>query len=436
MTVRIVPEKCIGCGACVDACPTGSISIRDEKALIDDTCTVCGACVDSCPQGAIERDERDRRADLARYRDVWVVAELKNGRIRPCTLELLGCGRGLADALGQRLCAFVAGRNVRGLERELAEAGADVVYIVENERLEEGVVLPMARAVSDAIEERMPAVVLFSATPFGRELAPRVSRRLGVGLTADCTELSIDKETGHLLQIRPAWGGNLMACIISPETRPQMATVRPGVMKPLERKVGRGAEVIALDTVIPDKDLRLQLLEVRREGRRRVDLSEARVIVAGGNGVGSKEGFRLLEELAAELGGEVAGTRIAVEEGWITPDRQVGQTGQSVHPELYIACGISGAIQHRSGMMGSKTIVAINTDPSAPIFQIADIAIQEDLFKVVPELIRELRKERARKEWGQGFGDDARGRAGGDGRAGGGGEEEGGSKGQGSGVVR
>jgi electron transfer flavoprotein alpha subunit len=277
---------------------------------------------------------------------------------------------------------------------EMAESGADVVYVIEDPGLEEGRTLPHARAISDAVREKMPAMVLFSATAFGRELAPRISRRLGVGLTADCTELGIDGQTKDLLQTRPAWGGNLMATIYSPDTRPQMSTVRPGVMKAPPKEAGRKASVMNIDVKLLPGDFRLQVLELKKYVHKKVDLTDAKVIVAGGNGVGSREGFRLLEELASLLGAEVGGTRIAVEEGWITQDRQVGQTGQSVCPDLYIACGISGAIQHRSGMAGARFIVAVNTDPNAPIFQVADIAINADLHKVVPELISALRAGR------------------------------------------
>jgi electron transfer flavoprotein alpha subunit len=335
-----------------------------------------------------------QKLDISKFKDVWVVAELKGGAIRPCTFELLGCGKGLAGALGHRLCAVVPGKDAKAHANEMAEGGADTVNIIDYPGLEEGAVLSHARVLGDAIRDRMPAVVLFSATAFGRELAPRISRRLGVGLTADCTELGIDGETKHLLQTRPAWGGNLMACIFSPDTRPQMSTVRPGVMKALPREPGRKAEIVDLAVKMVPKDLRLQVLELKAHVHKKVDLSEAKIIVAGGNGVGSREGFKLLEELAAVLGAEVAGTRITVEEGWITQDRQVGQTGQSVRPELYIACGISGAIQHRSGMSGARTIVAINNDPNAPIFSIADIAIVDDLHKVVPEIIKALKEAR------------------------------------------
>jgi electron transfer flavoprotein alpha subunit/NAD-dependent dihydropyrimidine dehydrogenase PreA subunit len=390
MAVWIEKSECIGCESCLEACPVGAISMRDGLAFIDEKCTSCGACVESCPQGAIKSDA-SAGADISDFKDVWVVAETAHGSVRSCTLEILGCGRGLADALGQRLCAVIAGKHVSSQAEAMLENGADVVYLLEDNGLEEGRTLPHVRAITDAVLERKPAVVLFAATPFGRELAPRVSRRLGVGLTADCTGLDIDPETKNLLQTRPAWGGNLMATIISPDTRPQMSTVRPGVMKVLPTMPGRKAEVIALKVNIKSEDRRLNVVELKKELHKHVNLTEARIIVSGGHGVGSKEGFGLLEELAGLLGAEVAGTRIAVEEGWLTPDRQVGQTGKSVCPELYIACGISGAIQHSAGMLGSKTIVAINTDPAAPIFSIADFAINEDLFKVIPELIAALK---------------------------------------------
>jgi electron transfer flavoprotein alpha subunit/NAD-dependent dihydropyrimidine dehydrogenase PreA subunit len=397
MAVWVEKDECAGCETCVEACPVGAIHMRDGIAFIDDKCTSCGACVESCTTGAIRSDAATAKTDTSQYMEVWVVAETRHGKVRPCALELLGCGRGLTNALGQRLCAVLAGKNVKGLAGEMAEAGADIVYVMEDTGLEEGLTLPYARAIADAVKEKKPAVVLFSATPFGRELAPRISRRLGVGLTADCTELGIDGTTKNLLQTRPAWGGNLMATIYSPEARPQMSTVRPGVMKALPKEAGRKAGVVSIKVNLKAEDARLQIVELRKEAHKKVDLTEAKIIVAGGNGVGSKDGFRMLEELAALLGAEVGGTRIAAESGWITSDRQVGQTGQSVCPELYIACGISGAIQHRSGMAGAKTIVAINSDPNAPIFQIADIAINADLYKVVPELINALKAE-AKKE--------------------------------------
>ena len=391
MAVWVEKSECVGCESCLDTCPVGAISMSDGIAIISDKCNSCGACVESCDQGAIMSDASEGSADISAFKDIWVVAETRHGDIRPCTSELMGCGRGLANALGQRLCAVLAGKDVSSQAVAMAENGADVVYLLEDNGLEEGRTLPHARAISDAVLERKPAIVLFASTPFGRELAPRISRRLGVGLTADCTGLDIDPETKNLLQTRPAWGGNLMATIISPDTRPQMSTVRPGVMKALPPKPGRKVEVVPLKVNIKSEGRRLNVLGLKKELHKHVNLTDARIIVSGGHGVGSKEGFGLLEELAGLLGAEVAGTRIAVEEGWLTPDRQVGQTGKSVCPELYIACGISGAIQHSAGMAGSKTIVAINTDPAAPIFTIADIAIIGDLYRVVPELIAALK---------------------------------------------
>jgi electron transfer flavoprotein alpha subunit/NAD-dependent dihydropyrimidine dehydrogenase PreA subunit len=394
MAVWVEKSECIGCEGCLDACPVVAIIMRDGAAFISDKCTSCGACVESCPQGAIKNDATTgAKIDISAFKDVWVIAETTHDNIKPCTLEILGCGRALSDALGQRLCAVLAGKSMSSQAAAMAGNGADVVYLLEHNDLEEGRTLPHVRAITDAILERKPAVVLFAATPFGRELAPRVSRRLGVGLTADCTGLDIDQETKNLLQTRPAWGGNLMATIISPDTRPQMSTVRPGVMKALPTEPGRKAEVVSLQVNIKPGDRRLNILELKKELYKHVNLTDARIIVAGGHGVGSKDGFGLLEELAGLLGAEVAGTRIAVEEGWLPQDRQVGQTGKSVSPELYIAFGISGAIQHAAGMMGSKTIVAVNTDPAAPIFSIADFTINEDLFKVVPELIAALKSK-------------------------------------------
>jgi electron transfer flavoprotein alpha subunit len=224
----------------------------------------------------------------------------------------------------------------------------------------------------------------------GRDLAPRVARRVGVGLTADCTELTIDPDEGFLLQTRPAFGGNVMATITNRYSRPQMSTVRPGVMEARE-KAGSKGKVIEHDVSLSEEEIGTRVLETVREGKRGVNLSDAKVIVAGGRGVGDAKGFKILNELAKTLGGEIAGTRIAVEEGWVPVENQVGQTGQSVRPELYIACGISGAIQHRAGMMNSRYVIAINTDPGAPIFKVADWGIVGDLHEVVPELIEQLK---------------------------------------------
>jgi electron transfer flavoprotein alpha subunit len=255
--------------------------------------------------------------------------------------------------------------------------------------------VPYTKVLAEAITQFKPAIVLIGATHIGRDLAPRLARRLELGLTADCTELAIDPREGHLLQTRPAFGGNVMATILSKRTRPQMATVRPGIMKALPRDQGRRGEIIPLKVRLTKGDLATKLLEVVKEKKGRVDLSQARIIVAGGRGCGSEKGVRGLQELAEALGGELAGSRVAVELGWIPMERQIGQTGQSVRPELYIACGISGAIQHKAGMQNAKHIIAINKDPLAPIFEIADYRLVGDLQEIVPALTKAVQMGKA-----------------------------------------
>ncbi len=306
------------------------------------------------------------------------------------SLELLGKARELGEHLGQEICAVLLGVGVKGLCDTLIRYGADKVYLMEDESLRQYRTTSYTRGLAYLIERYRPCILLIGATHLGRDLAPRLSRSAGVGLTADCTELSIDPGEKILLQTRPAFGGNVMATIANRYSRPQMATVRPGVMKAFELSDHKG-DVIQHDFSVSENEIGVKVLDVVREAKKAVELSEARVIVAGGRGVGDKKGFSLLEELAGLLGGEVAGTRVAVEEGWIPPERQVGQTGTSVRPELYIACGISGAIQHRAGMMNSRFIAAINRDPRAPIFQVADWGIVGDLQEVIPEIIRQLR---------------------------------------------
>ena len=280
------------------------------------------------------------------------------------------------------------------MANELIMYGAKKVHIVEDKRLKNYTTIPYSKAIKDLIITQKPSIMLFSATHLGRDLAPRIARNLGVGLTADCTELTIDKTTGHMLQTRPAFGGNVMATIVSPKTRPQLATVRPGVMKALKPNPKNKGKIIKTKPKFNKRDLVTQLIKHKAEKTKRVNLKDAKVIVAGGRGVGSKNGFKAVQELADVLGGEVAGWRICVENNWIPMDRQVGQTGQMVRPELYIACGISGTIQHKAGMQDSRVIVAINKDPDAPIFEVADYTIVGDLHEIVPALTKAL-KERA-----------------------------------------
>ncbi len=329
--------------------------------------------------------------------NVWVFAEQEDGKLEECGLELLGRGRLLADRLGVRLEALLLGSAVEGLAQTLIAYGADVVYVADHTDLAEYRTLPYARVITDLARAHRPYVLLFGATPTGRDLAPRVASALGAGLTADCTDLVIGshEEKGVryddlLLQVRPAFGGNIIATIVNPFTRPQMATVREGVMPLGQPDPRRQGTIHKVDVSIPAEDLVVEVL--RKEVKlKTVDLKGARVIVAGGMGVGSAEGFQKLRELAHLLGGEVGASRAAVDAGFIGREHQVGQTGTTVRPKLYIACGISGSIQHRAGMDKSGRIVAINTDPNAPIFEIAHYAIVGDVRDVVPKLIKAYR---------------------------------------------
>ena len=393
MAVWVEVELCNGCKRCIRACPYGAMEFEDNVAHVSERCTSCGACIEVCKQKAIKTDVKPKEIpDFSDRRGVWVFAEQRGGELKRVSLELLGKAQELASALDQEVAAVLLGHNIQGLCDQLAHYGAEKIYLVDDPELENYRTLPYTDVIESLVKQYKPNILLMGATHIGRDLAPRVSRRVGVGLTADCTELSIDPEEKILLQTRPAFGGNVMATIANRYSRPQMATVRPGVMEARERP-GTKAQIIKQGVELSSKGLQTIILESVREEKKGVDLTEAKVIVAGGRGVGDAEGFKKLKELAEILGGEVAGTRVAVEEGWIPQERQIGQTGQTVRPELYIACGISGAIQHRAGMMSSRYIVAVNKDPRAPIFQVSDWGIVGDLHEVIPEMINRLKKE-------------------------------------------
>jgi electron transfer flavoprotein alpha subunit/NAD-dependent dihydropyrimidine dehydrogenase PreA subunit len=392
MELTVDLEKCTGCGTCVFACPFGAIDVVDGKAKVYDSCVDCGACVDQCPEGALFIGERVAGGVRVQdYRNVWVFAEQRDGVLTKVSHQLMGKARQLADTLGVSAEAVLLGHNVEPLAQELIADGADVVYLAEDPILEHYRTDAYAKVIADLIEEKKPEIVLYGATTVGRDLAPRISQRIYTGLTADCTGLDIDESERLLLQTRPAFGGNIMATIICPHHRPQMSTVRPGVMRTPKPDPSRQGTVERVAVDATEGDLNLQILQVVKEARRRVNLEDAKIIVSGGRGVGGPEGFTAIEELAEALGGEVGSSRAAVDAGWIDKEHQVGQTGKTVHPELYVACGISGAIQHQAGMKEAKFIVAINKDPGAPIFQIADVGIVGDLFKVIPELVKQLK---------------------------------------------
>ena len=327
------------------------------------------------------------------HKGVAVFVEQRSGEIQSVSLELLGKGKELANKLGEKLTAILLGNNIDHLANELIYSGADEVVVVNDPVLDVFVTEPYTKALVHVINERKPEIVLIGATTIGRDLGPRVSARVHTGLTADCTSLEIDDETRNLLMTRPAFGGNIMATIICPDHKPQMSTVRPGVMKKLERNEELTGEIINMSVEFTSDDMNVQVLEYIKETTKKVNLEDASIIVAAGRGVG-EENIELLKELADLLGGQIAGSRAAIDAGWLEKDRQIGQTGKTVRPTLYIACGISGAIQHVAGMEESEYIVAINKASDAPIFEVADLGIVGDVKQVVTSLISQLKVEK------------------------------------------
>ena len=393
-SINVLLAKCTGCTLCVKACPFAAIRVTDKKAAIDmGKCTLCGSCAAACKFSAIElKKDSGPKKDLSAYKDVWVFCEQKKGVIQSIAFELLGEGRKLADKLGVKLCAVLLGSGLEETAEKLGERGADKVYLVDNPALKDYQDDPYTEVLVRLVEEHKPEVILCGATTIGRSLGSRVAIKAGAGLTADCTGLDIDEKERLLLQTRPAFGGNIMATIVTPNHRPQMATVRHKVMKEAAVTPGRKAEVISKAYPPEVFTSRTKLLEMVAELGATVNISEADVIVAGGRGMGSKENFALLEELAGVLGGAVGASRSAVDADWIPYSHQVGQTGKTVCPKLYIACGISGQIQHLIGMQSSKTIVAINKDPDAPIFKVATYGIVGDVNELVPALTKEFKR--------------------------------------------
>ncbi|MDO9538009.1 MAG: FAD-binding protein [Thermoplasmata archaeon] len=406
MKVTINVDDCIGCGICVKISPKGyEINDQMKAQVLDMNAPGIKEGADDCPVGAIlvegeampaaqapaQAEEILVKPDLSEYKGVMVFAEQRGGDLMKVTLELLGRGRGLADELGVPLSVALLGHGVDGLAPTLIAGGADKVYVIDDPRLKDYNTSSYAKAMIELIRAEKPEIVLYGATHNGRDLAPRIAKRLDTGLTADCTELSIETETRMLLQTRPAFGGNIMATIMCPDNRPQMSTVRPGIMKVLEPDQNRKGETIIFDAKLTDADVLTRIIEIIKERKVVANLEDAKIIVSGGRGVGGADGFKTIQALADILNAEVGGSRVAVEKGWISKDHQVGQTGKSVRPNLYIACGISGSIQHRAGMQNSECIVAINKDPSAQIFTVADIGLVGDLFDVIPALIEELK---------------------------------------------
>lgn len=403
--LEVIEEKCVGCGLCVRACPFGAIVVENKVAKVLDNCTLCGACVSACPFDALvlhksaEVEEEESKIDIEHFKDVWVYIELEDGKPAHVGLELLGVGRELADKRGAKLVAVMLGKKgVSKHAEDLIKYGADKVIALENDELEYFNDEVYTELLADLIKKEKPEILLGGATAQGRALLPRLAVSLKTGLTADCTGLDIEEGTGLLLQTRPAFGGNIMATIKCPHHRPQMATVRPRVMKPLPPDPNRKGEVVVKEVDPSPYNLGKVILEVVKEEAGEVKLEEADIIVSGGRGLKAPENFKLIYDLAHELGAAVGASRAAVDAGWIPYSHQVGQTGKTVAPKLYIACGISGAIQHQVGMRSSDIIVAINKDPNAPIFDIATYGIVGDLFEVIPALIKAVRKLKGKIE--------------------------------------
>ncbi len=393
MAIRIDLEKCNSCGLCMRSCPYEALESIDKKPRwIEDKCTLCGACLESCKFEALGGEIPTRELpDFTDYRGVWVFVEQHDNVFHRSAFELLGCARHLADDLGEEVVAATLGGDIRDHAHELIHYGADRCVVVEHPALAYYQTCTYTHVLGELVRRHKPNILLIAATHLGRDLAPRTARRLGLGLTADCTRLSIDPEERILLQTRPAFGGNIMATIVSRFSRPQTATVRPGIMKALDRDPSRKGEVSVERISMADCKEFTRVLECVMSEEKGVNLPLAKIIVAGGRPVCSDRGIAVLQEFADAVGGQVACTRVVVEEGLLPQEQQVGQTGQTVRPEVYFACGISGAVQHKAGMDGSRYVVAINKNPEAPIFEIADFAIVGDLFEILPALTRAVR---------------------------------------------
>jgi len=423
---RLIEGKCIACGGrCQTACPVDAIEMnaKGEPIIESPKCIGCQKCIKICPAAALEifltpeeqkiiaelatagapqDEEEDKDAekkghDVASWKGVWVFVEQVNGHAHEVSWELLGVGRRLANDLGVELAAFVLGENIKSLADEAFGYGADKVYVMDSPVLKHYRTTSYLQGTVELVNKFKPEIVLMGATGLGRDLAGAVATDLKTGLTADCTGLTIDKERRLLEQTRPAFGGNIMATILTETRRPQMASVRPHVMPKPDYQAGRKGMLIVEPCRLAESDIPTRVLEIistASEGA--VNIAGAKILVSGGRGMLNQENFKMLEELAGLIGGVVAGSRCAFDEGWIKHERQVGQTGKTVRPKLYIACGISGAIQHLVGMQDSDHIIAINKDKTAPIFEVAHLGIVGDVFEVVPALIEKIKQTKAR----------------------------------------
>ncbi len=393
MGIQVDLDKCTGCETCVASCPFGLIEIIDEKARINDGCTLCGACPEACAYDAILIEAAAETTAISdSHRGIWVFAEQRDGKLKSVDYELLTKGRELAATLETELCAVCFGHNISEVEQLIAH-GADKIYLIDDPALASHQEDFYTSELVRLIEEHKPEIVVAGATSLGRSFIPRVAAILKTGLTADCTDLEIDTENRLLLQTRPTFGGNVMATIICQAKRPQMATVRPRIFKSNSAGKRGNGQIIKVDFNKERVTSRTKVLDFVDDLTETIKLEDADIIVSGGRGLDKAENFQLLQELATAMGAALGSSRGPVDDGWIPYPHQVGQTGKTVCPKLYIACGISGAIQHLAGMQTSDTIVAINNDPEAPIFEVATYGIVGDLFQVVPMLIKKLKND-------------------------------------------
>ena len=394
--LNISTDKCVGCGACEGACPFGAISVKEGKAVVDMAqCRFCGSCVKACPVSAIsmQKEEVKDAVDKSLYKGVWVYAEQRHGEISSVVYELLNKGGELAKKLNVPLSAVLIGSNISSKAQDLINRGADKVYVYDNPVLAEFQDDPYSCILTNLIKEEKPEIVLMGATNIGRSFASRVAAKIYTGLTADCTALEIDEQTRNLMQTRPAFGGNIMATILTPRHRPQMATVRHKVFKEAPVVEGRKGEIINKTIDAQTIVNRTKFLGFFKDESADVNISDADIIVSGGRGLGNSEGFKLIKELADLLGGAVGASRAAVDSDWIAYSHQVGQTGRTVAPKIYIACGISGQIQHMVGMGSSDVIIAINKDKDCPMVKAATYSLIGNLYEIIPAIIKEIKNK-------------------------------------------
>ncbi|MDR0977535.1 MAG: electron transfer flavoprotein subunit alpha [Endomicrobium sp.] len=404
--IKVLSDKCTGCGQCADSCPFGAVSMcgrsgdsdnRQQFAVIDlNKCMYCGSCIDACKFGAVElkKDEPYLSVDKSKYNGVWVFAEQRHGKIANVVYELLNEGGRLAKKLEVSLSAVLIGSGIKSKADDLVKRGADKVYVCDDPVFSEFQDDPYTSMLVQLIDKEKPEIILMGATNMGRSFASRVAARIHTGLTADCTSLEIDAAARNLQQTRPAFGGNIMATILTPCHRPQMSTVRCRIFKESKIDENRKGEIIDCKVDASALPVRTNFLAFVKDENTDLNISDVDIIVSGGRGVGKADGFKLLKDLADILGGSVGASRAAVDFGWIPPSRQIGQTGKIVGPKVYIACGISGQIQHVVGMNSSDIIIAINKDPDCPMMRNATYAVEGDLYEIIPNMIKEIKSIR------------------------------------------